>query len=44
VRTGRELGRCPGHANQVFSAVFAPDGRTILSGAGNDMRLWQVPK
>jgi len=33
-----------GYANRVTSVAFSPDGRSVLSGSGdNIIRLWEVP-
>jgi WD40 repeat protein len=42
VATGEPLGRLE-HPDQVFSAVYSPDGKTILTGCGDRIaRLWDV--
>jgi outer membrane protein assembly factor BamB len=38
-----ERGRLSGHTNKVFSAVFAPDGKTLATGSADQtIRLWNV--
>jgi WD40 repeat protein len=38
-----ERGQLSGHTNKVFSAVFAPDSKTLATGsADNTVRLWDV--
>jgi WD40 repeat protein len=33
-----------GHADEVFDAVFQPDGSRIASGGGDDLvRVWDAP-
>src|SRR5262249_28043956 len=39
----RELATLTGHTDTVFGAVFAPDGRTLVTtGADRAARLWDV--
>jgi WD40 repeat protein len=41
--TGREVRRYEGHAGQVYSAVFSPDGRHIVTASEDRMaRLWET--
>jgi WD40 repeat protein len=43
VETGEQLRRFTGHENIIRSVAFAPDGRSVLSGSGDDtVRQWQV--
>ena len=43
VAAGKELGELTGHTNKVFTAVFAPDSKTLATGsADNTVRLWDV--
>jgi WD40 repeat protein len=42
-RTGREHLQLKGHKGAVFSAAFAPDGRTLAScGHDGSLRLWET--
>lgn len=43
VNTGQELRTLAGHPGGIFSIVFSPDGKTLVSG-GNDklIKLWDV--
>jgi WD40 repeat protein len=40
--TGQELGRLDGDRGWVYSAAFAPDGRTLATGDGPTVLLWDV--
>ena len=41
--TGEEIRILTGHPSSVFSVVFSPDGKTIVSGGiTGDIRLWGV--
>ena len=43
VESGREVRRFEGHTGQVFSLVFAPDGRRFLSTSNDGtVRLWDL--
>jgi WD40 repeat protein len=51
VKTGREIRQFKGHGEPVWCCAFSPDGRLLLSGAGNNTsgqprdctaRLWDV--
>jgi outer membrane protein assembly factor BamB len=43
VAARKELGPLSGHTNKVFSAVFAPDGKTLATGsADRTIRLWDA--
>src|SRR5947208_10349706 len=41
VETGKERQRLKGHYWDVASVVFAPDGKTLLSGA-SDLFVWDL--
>jgi WD40 repeat protein len=43
VRTGKALGKLPGHKSRVRSVAFSPDGKTLATG-GDDLSvfLWNV--
>ncbi len=44
VAKGRPVGPVLKHKNHVFSASLSPDGRMLLTGAGdNTVELWAVP-
>jgi WD40 repeat protein len=41
--TGRERALLKGHRGRVWALLFTPDGRTLVSGAGDGLvRLWDV--
>ncbi|MGB3754098.1 MAG: AAA family ATPase [Parerythrobacter sp.] len=43
VRANSEQNQWIGHEDSIFSASFSPDGRTIVSGGGdNKLRLWNA--
>jgi WD40 repeat protein len=42
LETHKELQRFEGHSQPVWSAVFLPDGRRVLSGGDPIARLWDV--
>jgi WD40 repeat protein len=47
VRVGRATGEEPhlllGHDSPVRALAVSPDGRWVVSAAGNDIRLWPMP-
>jgi eukaryotic-like serine/threonine-protein kinase len=44
IATGSRVGPVLAHKNTVFSAIFSPDGRMILTGSSdNTAQLWSVP-
>ena len=40
ITTGRELATLKGHTDTVYSVAFAPDGKTLVTGGGQTVRLW----
>ncbi len=43
VASGQDLGDLVGHTRQVASLVFAPDGKTLLSGSEDgSLRVWNI--
>jgi WD40 repeat protein len=41
--TGKLLCRIPGHTSRVESLAYSPDGRWLVSTAGNVALVWDVP-
>jgi WD40 repeat protein len=41
--TRKELLKLPHHPNEVHFVTFSPDGRTLATAAGPDVRLWDLP-
>ena len=44
MRTGRHLGTLTGHTSAVSSVSFSPDGLTLASGSGREIRVWEVSR
>ena len=42
LRSGREIGKFPGHIHHANSLAFSPDSRFLLSGGKGTMYLWDV--
>lgn len=42
VDRGQKIGTLRGHVQFVMGVAFSPDGRTLASGAGNQVKLWNV--
>lgn len=43
IAAGKEHGELTGHTNKIFTAVFAPDNKTLATGAAdNTVRLWEL--
>lgn len=40
--TGKEVRRFTGHEKDVRCAVLSPDGRTLISAAGEEIRFWET--
>jgi WD40 repeat protein len=41
--TGLEIARLRGHHKPVVALLFLPDGNTLVSAAGDGLRLWRAP-
>ncbi|MDZ4401394.1 PQQ-binding-like beta-propeller repeat protein [Prosthecobacter sp.] len=43
IAAGKEHGELKGHTDKVFTAAFAPDSKTLATGAAdNTVRLWDI--
>lgn len=42
-QAGREIATHQAHA-EVYSAAFAPDGKTLVTGSFEDIKVWGVPE
>jgi WD40 repeat protein len=42
VASGKELLRLPRHQDQVYAAVFSPDGRHLATGGRTAIHLWEL--
>ena len=40
VQTGTEIALLTGHTERVNSVAYSPDGKTLASGSGREIRLW----
>ena len=41
-QTGESLSNLAGHKNPISALTFSTDSKTLASGAGNEIRLWDV--
>jgi WD40 repeat protein len=41
--TGLEIARLRGHHKPVVALLFLPDGNTLVSAAGDGLRIWRAP-
>lgn len=41
-KTGNQLAILTGHTKSIGALAFSTDGKTLVSGSGNEIRLWDV--